>query len=65
MADREKVIKGLEIILNGCNGIRCEDCIFRIKEPAKPAKCGMDEEQIEEAAIAMLKEQQKLIDEIT
>ena len=56
--DREMIINGLEIILNGCNGIRCEDCVFHVKEPANPAKCGMDEEQIEEAAIALLKEQE-------
>ena len=32
MIDREKVIKGLDIILNGCNEIQCEDCCFHIKE---------------------------------
>ena len=56
--DRERVMKGLEIILNGCDEIQCEDCCFHIKEPAKPRRCGMIEEQIQEEALALLKEQE-------
>ena len=56
--DREKVKKGLEIILNGCDEIQCEDCCFHIKEPTKPRRCGMIEEQIQEGALALLKEQE-------
>ena len=59
--DRERVIKGLEIILNGCDEIKCEDCCFHIKEPAKPRRCGMIEEQIQEEALALLKEQNGLM----
>ena len=56
--DREKVKKGLEIILNGCDEIQCEDCCFHIKKPTKPRRCGMIEEQIQEGALALLKEQE-------
>ena len=58
MTDRERVITGLEIILNGCDEIQCEDCCFHIKEPTKPRRCGIDEEQIQEEALALLKEQE-------
>ena len=57
--DREKVKKGLEIILNGCDEIQCEDCCFHIKEPTKPRRCGMIEEQIQEEALALLKKQEE------
>ena len=59
--DREKVIKGLDIILNGCDEIQCEDCCFHIKEPTKPRRCGIDEEQIQEEALALLKEQEVVV----
>ena len=59
MTDRERVITGLEIILNGCDEIQCEDCCFHIKEPTKPRRCGIDEEQIQEEALALLKEQEE------
>lgn len=58
MPDWEKVIKGMEIIHNGCDGIKCCDCCYQIKEPAKPGRCGLDEEQIYQDALALLKEQQ-------
>lgn len=54
--DRERVMKGLDIILNGCDEIQCEDCCFNIKEPAKPRRCGIDEEQIHQDALDLLKE---------
>ena len=57
MTDMEKVIKGLDIILNGCDDIQCEDCCFHIKESAKPRRCGMIEEQIQNDALALLKEE--------
>ena len=62
--DRERVIKGLEIILNGCDEIQCEDCCFNIKEPAKPRRCGIDEEQIHQDALALIDAQYKLILEL-
>ena len=55
MADREKVIKGLEILMNGCEYIHCDDCCFYIS--TKPTRCGLREEQIQEDALALLKEQ--------
>ena len=65
MMDRGKVKKGLEIILNGCDDIQCEDCRFHIKEPTKPRRCGMIEEQIQEGALALLKEQEAEISRIS
>lgn len=56
MPDREKVIKGLEILLNGCEYIHCDDCCFFIS--AKPIRCGLREKQIQEDAISLLKEQE-------
>ena len=56
MADREKVIKGLEILMNGCAYIDCDDCCFYIS--TKPTRCGLREEQIQEDALALLKEQE-------
>jgi len=56
MADSEKVIKGLEILMNGCEYIHCDDCCFYIS--AKPVRCGLREEQIQEDALALLKEQE-------
>lgn len=56
MPDREKVIKGLEILMNGCAKIDCDDCYFYIS--TKPTRCGLREEQIQEDAIALLKEQE-------
>lgn len=56
MADREKVIKGLEILMNGCEYIDCDDCCFYIS--TKPTRCGLREEQIQEEALALLKEQE-------
>ena len=56
MADIEKVIKGLEILMNGCEYIHCDDCCFYIS--TKPTRCGLREEQIQEDAIALLKEQE-------
>ena len=56
MTDREKVIKGLEILINGCEYIHCDDCCFYIS--TKPLRCGLREEQIKEDALAMLKEQE-------
>lgn len=55
--DREKVIKGLEILINGCEYIHCEDCCFYIS--TKPTRCGLREEQIKEDALALLKEQEE------
>lgn len=60
--DREKVIKGLEILMNGCEYIQCEDCCFYIS--TKPFRCGLREEQIQEDALALLKEQQEQIDRL-
>ena len=57
MTDREKVIKGLEILINGCEYIHCDECCFYIS--TKPLRCGLREEQIKEDALAMLKEQEK------
>ena len=57
MTDREKVIKGLEILINGCEYIHCDDCCFYIS--TKPLRCGLREEQIKEDALALLKEQEK------
>ena len=54
MPDREKVIKGLEILMNGCEYIHCDDCCFYIS--TKPLRCGLREEQIQEDALALLKE---------
>ena len=56
MADREKVIKGLEILINGCEYIDCDDCCFYIS--TKPTRCGLREEQIQEEALVLLKEQE-------
>ena len=56
MADREKVIKGLEILMNGCEYIDCDDCCFYIS--TKPTRCGLREEQIQEEALSLLKEQE-------
>ena len=56
MPDREKVIKGLEILINGCEYIHCDDCCFYIS--TKPLRCGLREEQIKEDALALLKEQE-------
>ena len=52
----EKVIKGLEILINGCEYIHCDDCCFYIS--TKPLRCGLREEQIKEDALALLKEQE-------
>ena len=57
MTDREKVIKGLEILINGCEYIHCDDCCFYIS--TKPLRCGLREEQIKEDALELLKEQEK------
>ena len=57
MTDRDKVIKGLEILINGCEYIHCDDCCFYIS--TKPLRCGLREEQIKEDALALLKEQEK------
>ena len=57
MPDREKVIKGLEILINGCEYIHCDDCCFYIS--TKPLRCGLREEQIKEDALELLKEQEK------
>lgn len=59
MPDRDKVIKGLEILMNGCEYIHCDDCCFYIS--AKPTRCGLREEQIQEDALSLLKEQPELI----
>ena len=56
MPDREKVIKGLEILINGCEYIHCDDCCFYIS--TKPTRCGLREEQIKDDALALLKEQE-------
>ena len=56
MTDREKVIKGLEILINGCEYIHCDDCCFYIS--TKPLRCGLREEQIKEDALSLLKEQE-------
>jgi hypothetical protein len=56
MPDREKVIKGLEILINGCEHIHCDDCCFYIS--TKPTRCGLRENQIQEDALALLKEQE-------
>lgn len=42
--------------MNGCEYIHCEDCCFYIS--IKPHRCGLREEQIQEDAIALLKEQE-------
>ena len=63
MADREKVIKGLEILMNGCEYIHCDDCCFYIS--TKPTRCGLREEQIQEDALALLKEQEDMGKELT
>ena len=55
--DRELVIKAMEMIQNGCD-VKCRDCCFHIKEPAKPGRCGIDEEQIHQDALSLLKEQE-------
>ena len=62
--DSKKVIQGLDIILHGCDEIQCEDCCFHIKEPAKPRRCGINEEQIQEDALELLKEQEPVEAEI-
>ncbi|MBQ1779304.1 MAG: hypothetical protein IIZ93_14210 [Acidaminococcaceae bacterium] len=59
MPDREKVIKGLEILMNGCEYIQCEDCCFYIS--TKPCRCGLREEQIQEDSLALLKEQEPIM----
>lgn len=56
MTDREKVVKGLEILMNGCEYIHCDDCCFYIS--TKPLRCGLKEEQIQEDALSLLKELQ-------
>ena len=55
MADREKVIKGLEICY--CPPSKCEDCPYHNLPDCNDVLC-LD-------AIYLLKEQQNLIDEIT
>ncbi len=65
MDNREKIINGFEIILHGCDDIQCKDCEFHIKTPATPARCGLDEEQIKEAALTLLKEQEDFGTELT
>ena len=62
MIDREKVIKGLEILMNGCEYIHCDDCCFYIS--TKPTRCGLREEQIKEDALALLKEQEAKIEQL-
>ena len=61
MIERENVAKGLEILLNGCDDIQCEDCCFHIKDPCKPRRCGLSEDEIHEQAFALLKEQKSII----
>ena len=56
MPDREKVIKGLEILINGCEYIHCDDCCFYIF--TKQTRCGLREEQIKDDALVLLKEQE-------
>jgi hypothetical protein len=55
MHDREKTIKGLEILMNGCEYIHCDDCCFCIS--TKTVRCGLREKQIQEDALSLLKEQ--------
>ena len=55
MADREKVIKGLEICY--CPPSKCEDCPYHNLTDCNDVLC-LD-------ALYLLKEQQNLIDEIT
>lgn len=62
MIDKAQVIKGLDIILNGCDQIQCQDCCFHIKEPAMPRRCGMREEQIQQQALQLLQQPQHLSD---
>ena len=59
MPDREKVIKGLEILMNGCEYIHCDDCCFYIS--TKTFRCGLREEEIREDALALLKEQPQIV----
>ena len=59
MSDIEKVINGLQCIIDGT--VRCESCGYAIDKHGHYSckqECAKD-------AIALLKEQQKLIDEIT
>lgn len=62
MIDRERVIQGLEYLANGCGEKPCDDCQFSLKTPAKPRRCGLQENEIERDALALLQEQWELID---
>lgn len=59
MPDSDKVIKGLQCIIDGT--VRCESCEYSVDKHGHHScqqECAKD-------AIAILKEQQKLIDDIT
>ena len=55
MADREKVIKGLEICTS--KPCYCTDCPYK-------ANCCLDSQEVMEDALALLKEQEKALYEL-
>jgi len=61
MINREKVIKGLELCLTGDASV-CKDCPY---EAECEATIGAGPSPLRHDALTLLKEQQKLIDDIT
>ena len=55
MSDREKVIKGLEICTS--KPCYCTDCPYK-------ANCCLDSQEVMEDALALLKKQQKYIEQL-
>lgn len=58
MIDREKIIDGLEMLTYKCSCTKCKYCKFGRKVPAKPYSCDLDDYEIMNGALELLKEQE-------
>ena len=59
----DKVIKGMEILINGCNDIQCDNCCFYIS--IKPTRCGLREAEIHKDALTFLKQYRNIVKSVS
>lgn len=61
MPDVDKTIRGLTAFLE-CNSRKCDGCEYQDKKPGMPGGCKLDQYQVLEDAIKLLKEQEHQIE---
>ena len=60
MPEVDKTIRGLTAFLE-CNSRKCDGCEYQDKKPGMPGGCKLDQYQVLEDALDLLKEQQNQI----